>query len=95
MNFFPRAENYSDFESIKTSFSNLKEINQNDLNIKGLSKDNRCFILRSNNDDDIHKAMKYSIWTSTPKNNEILDKVYQDSQKNKYEIYLFFRYLFL
>lgn len=47
-------------------------------------------MLRSNNDDDIHKAVKYGIWTSTPKNNEILNKAYEECLAKNEDVYLFY-----
>ena len=48
-------------------------MNKNNLDIPAIP-DAKCYVVRSNNDDDIHKAIKYSIWTSTPKNNTLLDE---------------------
>ena len=33
-------------------------------------------VIRSNNDDDIHKAIKYGLWTSVPSNNIKLNNAY-------------------
>jgi len=38
----------------------------------------RFFVLRSSNDDDIHKAIKYNLWTSTPNNNIFLEKLFKE-----------------
>jgi hypothetical protein len=40
-----------------------------------------AFIIRSNNDDDIHKAIKYGVWCSTPPNNETLNEVFTKAVK--------------
>jgi len=42
--------------------------------------DAESYIIRSNNDDDIHKAIKYKVWCSTPPNNEMLDKAYKEAK---------------
>ncbi|NDW60492.1 YTH domain-containing protein, partial [Yangia sp. PrR004] len=40
-----------------------------------------AYILRSNNDDDIHKSIKYGIWTSSKENNEKLNAKYLEAQE--------------
>jgi hypothetical protein len=37
------------------------------------------FIIRSTNDDDVHKAIKYELWASSIKNNQVLSKAYQEA----------------
>lgn len=56
--------------SIAEAFPHLAKVNS-EYDISGV-KYAKCFVLRSNNDDDIHKAIKYGIWTSTPQNNDNL-----------------------
>jgi len=57
-------------DSIIEAFPHLKDINnRNPLkDITNIEKA-RCFILRSNCDDNIHKSIKYEIWTSTNRTN--------------------------
>ena len=52
-------------DSIIEAFPHLSDINnRNPLkDITNIEKA-RCFILRSNCDDNIHKSIKYEIWTS-------------------------------
>lgn len=40
----------------------------------------KSYVIRSNNDDDIHKAIKYGVWCSTPPNNEMLDKAFKEAE---------------
>ena len=49
----------------------------------------RYFVIKSYAEDDIHRSIKYSIWTSTEHGNKRLDSAYRD-QKGKGNIYLFF-----
>ena len=54
-----------DFNSIVDTFSHLKNVN--------IDRDTQLhnkigLIIRSANDDNVHKAIKYGIWTTTPKN---------------------------
>lgn len=53
-NEFPRAKNYNSLESIGEAFPHLKDVNKN-FDEKNISNA-RCFVMRSNNDDDIHKV---------------------------------------
>ena len=64
-------------------------------NYKGLEllkqiENARVFILKSNNDDDIHKAIKYQIWTSTQATNYLLNKTYKENLKAKIPILFIF-----
>ncbi len=47
-------------------------------------------IIRSANDDNVHKAIKYGIWTTTPKNRQRLEHLWQKGQKDGTGVYLFF-----
>ena len=49
----------------------------------------RFFVIKSYAEDDIHRSIKYSIWTSTEHGNRRLDQAYRD-QKGKGNIYLLF-----
>lgn len=48
----------------------------------------RYFVIKSMDEDNIHKSIKYKIWCSTPKGNFKLNKAFKDSNGNP--IYLFF-----
>jgi len=50
----------------------------------------KLFIMRSNCEDDVHKGIKYGIWTSTPKSNEFLNNLYEECTPKGIPIYLFF-----
>ena len=49
----------------------------------------RFFVIKSYAEDDIHRSIKYNIWTSTEHGNRRLDQAYRD-QKTKGGVYLFF-----
>ena len=49
----------------------------------------RYFVIKSYAEDDIHRSIKYNIWTSTEHGNRRLDNAFQE-QKGKGSIYLFF-----
>ncbi|RWW27416.1 hypothetical protein GW17_00008154 [Ensete ventricosum] len=42
--------------------------------------DAKFFVIKSYSEDDIHKSIKYNVWTSTPNGNKKLDGGYQEAQ---------------
>jgi len=58
------------------AFPHLKDINNKnpDKDLTKIAGKARCFMLRSNCDDNIHKAIKYECWTSTPNTNNTLNQ---------------------
>lgn len=46
--------------------------------------------MKSANEDNIHKGLKYGVWTSSMKNNEELNKIWEQAVANKQEVYLIF-----
>lgn len=51
-----KATNYKDINEIIKAFPHLKNINElNERNFDDL-ENAKCFVIRSNNDDDVHKV---------------------------------------
>ncbi|XP_031496998.1 YTH domain-containing protein ECT4-like isoform X1 [Nymphaea colorata] len=54
------------------------------------------FVIKSFNEDDVHKSIKYNVWASTPSGNEKLDAAFHDAEKKSCEkgsrcpVFLFF-----
>lgn len=88
-NEFKRAANYKSMESIVETYPELKDVNSAEFDISKI-ENARFFIIRSNNDDDIHKAVKYGLWTSTPNSNALLNTAYEESKKTNDDVYLVF-----
>ncbi|CAL1382264.1 unnamed protein product [Linum trigynum] len=42
----------------------------------------RFFVMKSYSEDDVHKSIKYGVWTSTLNGNKKLDGAYQEAQAN-------------
>jgi hypothetical protein len=63
------------------------EKNPGDLTISTTNA--RFFVIKSYAEDDIHRSIKYDIWTSTEHGNRRLDQAYRE-QKGKGGIYLLF-----
>lgn len=82
-------ENYKDKSKIKIIFDSVKNMNDPNFHPEEIY-DAYFYILRSTCDDDIHKAIKYGFWTSTHKNNVILNNLYKKASKKNIPIYLFF-----
>lgn len=49
----------------------------------------RFFVIKSYTEDDVHKSLKYEIWSSTEPGNKRLDKAFKDTA-GRGPIYLFF-----
>jgi len=54
--------------------------------------DAKFFIIKSYSEDDVHKSIKYNVWSSTPNGNKKLDAAYRDAQQKSGScpIFLFF-----
>ena len=72
--------------------SDLSMVNHSHSNISAMSSSasgtqkycfSRFFIIKSYSEEDVHKGMKYSIWSSTERGNKILDAAYVDIQNFK------------
>lgn len=46
-------------------------------------KDARFFIVKSYSEDNVHKSIKYSVWTSTPSGNQKLDAAYRKTMEKE------------
>ncbi|KAI3993375.1 hypothetical protein MKX01_010118 [Papaver californicum] len=43
--------------------------------------DAKFFVIKSYSEDDVHKSIKYNVWSSTPNGNKRLENAYEDAQK--------------
>ncbi|XP_020081151.1 uncharacterized protein LOC109704697 isoform X2 [Ananas comosus] len=69
---------------------NKEQFNREDFAVK--YSDAKFFIIKSYSEDDVHKSIKYNVWTSTPNGNKKLDAAYQEAQARTggCPIFLFF-----
>ena len=74
----------------KTNYSNLARVNGEDIGMD--VKNGRCFVIKSYTEDDVHKSMKYQIWSSTSEGNKRLNEAYVHCESQKIPLFLFFRY---
>lgn len=48
----------------------------------------RFFIIKSYTEEDVHKAIKYELWSSTQRGNKVLDDAFLDLQNLKSKSHL-------
>lgn len=79
------AESLPVLERLKTKWN----YNNNKDNPMLLNSNARFFIIKSYSEDDIHRSIKYSVWTSTEHGNRRLNDAFKEQSKNG-PIYLIF-----
>lgn len=84
-----KLENYNDSSKIKLMFESSRGMNDINFDLHKI-KNAVFFIIRSTCDDDIHKSIKYGLWTSTHRNNVKLNEVYKRCRKRGIPVYLVF-----
>ena len=83
-----RAEMY-----ILMKYPNLIDLNKKNIDIsKKISDNSKFFIIKSFSEEDVHKAIKYNVWSSTKNGNKILNENYKQTKEIGADVYLFFRY---
>jgi len=89
---FPRASTYSTQQAITEAFPHLENVNDSSFDVESISPNAQFYILRSGNDDNIHKAIKYHIWATTANGKSVLKQAWQDFEEKGLtpEIYLVF-----
>ncbi|GAB2294186.1 YT521-B-like domain [Dionaea muscipula] len=59
-------------------------ISADEYNKDGFSVDYglaKFFVIKSYSEDDVHKSIKYNVWSSTPNGNKKLNSAYEDAQR--------------
>jgi hypothetical protein len=89
---FPRASTYATQQTIVEAFPHLENVNDSNFDVESISPNAQFYILRSGNDDNIHKAIKYHIWATTANGKSVLKQAWQDFEQKGLtpEIYLVF-----
>ncbi|CAM9003254.1 unnamed protein product [Rhodiola kirilowii] len=57
----------------------LDQYNQEDFPVEYANAN--FFVIKSYSEDDVHKSIKYNVWSSTPNGNKKLDKAFEDAQR--------------
>ncbi|XP_042429999.1 YTH domain-containing protein ECT2-like isoform X1 [Zingiber officinale] len=83
-------------QSLPTNAQDSSEVPDKDqynkLDFSVMYSDAKFFIIKSYSEDDIHKSVKYNVWSSTPHGNKKLDGAYQESKEkiNECPVFLLF-----
>ncbi|KAM3137283.1 hypothetical protein pb186bvf_010653 [Paramecium bursaria] len=85
---FASLQNYDQIVEIRKTFPPLQNINLN-IPLPNLNQ-SKFFIIRTQGENNVHKAMKYGIWTSSSRKNERLNEAYKNVKKQNGDVYLFF-----
>jgi hypothetical protein len=81
-----RAEMY-----ILTKYSNLVDLNvRNEKISKLIDEKSQFFVIKSFSEEDVHKSIKYSVWSSTKTGNQTLNNAYKMTNERGGHVYLFF-----
>ena len=81
------AKDYNSLDDIIRAFPHLASLRLQSFRI---TEPCHSLVIRSGNDDNIHKAIKYGIWTTTFKNKNKLEEYWYDHQSRGTDTYLFF-----
>lgn len=87
---FSRASEYTNIEQVKQRFMSMRSINNDESDLSAY-QDASFFVMRSSSYDDIHKAMKYGIWTSTGDNNAKISEAFAKNKEEGRKVVLLFR----
>ncbi|KAL3505573.1 hypothetical protein ACH5RR_030955 [Cinchona calisaya] len=55
------------------------QYNKDDFQVDYISA--KFFVIKSYSEDDVHKSVKYNVWSSTPNGNKKLNSAYEDAQR--------------
>lgn len=81
-----RAELY-----ICSRYQHLVDINTKNAGVADkLTESSRFFIIKSFSEEDVHKSIKYKVWSSTKLGNQTLSDAYKGCKEAGGEVYLFF-----
>ncbi|CAA6653895.1 unnamed protein product [Spirodela intermedia] len=91
----PQVEGYTTKANIQGNITtNLDQFNKEDFPVNYSAA--KFFVIKSYSEDDVHKSIKYGVWSSTPNGNKRLDSAYEDAQRHskgdgeKCPVFLFF-----
>ena len=82
---------YKKEKYIIKEYPDLIDINKNNSNIlKEINTDCKFFIIKSFSEEDVHKSIKYGVWSSSKYGNNILSKAFNITKEKGSFVYLFF-----
>ena len=76
---------------IVSHYNNLIDINTKNASLsEKLNINSKFFVIKSFSEEDVHKSIKYSVWSSSKNGNTTLNNAFLASQEKGGEVYLFF-----
>ena len=76
---------------ICSKYRNLIDINQrNSKIIETINSNCKFFVIKSFSEEDVHKSIKYNVWSSSKDGNLTLSNAFRIAEEGKGNVYLFF-----
>ena len=76
---------------ICSHYNYLIDINTKNSSLtEKLNPNSKFFVIKSFSEEDVHKSIKYGVWSSSKNGNIILNNAFKDSHEKGGEVYLFF-----
>ena len=76
---------------ICSKYRNLIDINQKNLKLyEKINQNSKFFIIKSFSEEDVHKSIKYNVWSSSKNGNLTLSNAFNMTKDKNGEVYLFF-----
>ena len=76
---------------ICSRYNNLIDVNTKNVSLpEKLNNNSKFFVIKSFSEEDVHKSIKYGVWSSSKNGNIILTNAFHASHENGGEVYLFF-----
>ena len=76
---------------ICSKYRNLIDINQKNLKLyEKINQNSKFFIIKSFSEEDVHKSIKYNVWSSSKNGNLTLSNAFNITKDKNGEVYLFF-----
>ena len=75
---------------ICSRYRNLIDINQKNAKlIEQINANSKFFVIKSFSEEDVHKSIKYNVWSSSKDGNLTLSNAFKITEENKGNVYLF------
>ena len=76
---------------ICSKYRNLIDINQKHLKLyENINQNSKFFVIKSFSEEDVHKSIKYNVWSSSKNGNLTLSNAFNITKENNGNVYLFF-----
>ena len=76
---------------ICSRYRHLIDINQkNSKLIESINASSKFFVIKSFSEEDVHKSIKYNVWSSSKDGNLTLSNAFRITEENKGNVYLFY-----